>query len=89
MLPHPLTNFEIEKYFQDESWLSGVYSKNNLPKIKDGHTQSNLHEYKLIGSHWIALYVSVDNVVASNDATYFNSFGAEHIPKQIQKVHRK
>ena len=29
--------------------------------------------------HWIALYVNGENV------TYFNSFGVEHIPKQIKK----
>ena len=31
-----LTNFEIQKYYQNESKFNGVYSKNNLPKIKDG-----------------------------------------------------
>ena len=39
MAPHPLTNFEIEKYYQDEPIFNGVYSRNNLPKkIKDGDT---------------------------------------------------
>ena len=23
----PLTNFEIQKYYQNESWFNGVYSK--------------------------------------------------------------
>ena len=32
MVPHPLTNFEIEKYYQDEPRFNGVYSRNNLPK---------------------------------------------------------
>ena len=36
MLPHPLSNFEIQKYYQNESKFNGVYSKNNLPKTKDG-----------------------------------------------------
>ena len=31
MLPHPLTNFEIQKYFQNKSRLNGVFSRNNLP----------------------------------------------------------
>ena len=36
MLPHPLTNFEIQKYHQNESRTNGVYSTNNmLEKIKD------------------------------------------------------
>ena len=35
MPPHPLTNFEILKYYQTEPKFNGVYSRNNLPKIKD------------------------------------------------------
>ena len=71
MLPHPLTNFEIHKYYQNETRLNSVYSKNNLSKIKDA------------GTHWIPLYVNDNNV------TYFDSFGVEHIPKEIKKIHRK
>ena len=36
MLPHPLSNFEIERYYQNESKFNCFYSKNNLPKIKNG-----------------------------------------------------
>ena len=35
MSPRPLTNFETQKYNQNEPRFNGVYSKNNLPKIKD------------------------------------------------------
>ena len=35
MPPHPLTNFETQNYYQNELKFNGVYSKNNLPKIKD------------------------------------------------------
>ena len=80
MLPHPLTNVEIQKYYQNELKLDGVYSRNNLPKIKDGAYVINLDEYKSIGTHWIALYVNAENV------TYFDSFGVEHIPKEIKKL---
>ena len=34
MLPHPSTNFEIQKY-QNKPKFNGTYSRNNLPKIKD------------------------------------------------------
>ena len=34
--PHPLTNFEIRRYYQNESRFNGVYSRDNLTKIKDG-----------------------------------------------------
>ena len=36
MLPHR-ANFEIKKYYQNELKLNDVYSRNKLPKIKDGH----------------------------------------------------
>ena len=51
MPPHPLTNFEIQKYYQEEPKFTGVYSRNNLPKIKDGAYVVNLNEYKSIGDH--------------------------------------
>ena len=35
--PRPLTNFEIQKYYQNEPRFNGVFSRDNLPKkIKDG-----------------------------------------------------
>ena len=36
MLPHPLKCFEIKTYYQNKHKFNGVFSKNNLPKIKDG-----------------------------------------------------
>ena len=36
MPPHPLANFEVQEYYQDEPRFNGVFSRNNLPKkIKD------------------------------------------------------
>ena len=35
MLPYPLKNLKIHKYYQNEPKFNGVYSRNNLPKIKD------------------------------------------------------
>ena len=29
--PHPLTSFEIQKYYENESRFNGAYSRNNLP----------------------------------------------------------
>ena len=60
MPPHPLTNFEIQKYYQSEPEFND-YPKNNLPKIKDGAYVINLNEFKLIGTHQIALYVNGNN----------------------------
>ena len=58
MPPHPLTNFELQKYYQNEPKFNGLYSRNNLSKIKDGTYIMNLNEYESIGTHWIALYVN-------------------------------
>ena len=75
MSPHSLTNFKIQKY-QNKPQINGVYSRNNLPKIKDGAYVINLDEYKSIGTHWIALYENGNNII------YFDHFGVEHIPKE-------
>ena len=75
--PHLSANFEIQKY-HNLTRIHGVYSRNNLPKIKDGADVINLDEYSNIGTHWIALYV------LNNDVTYFDSFGVQHIPKEIK-----
>ena len=76
MLPHPLTNFEIQKYYKIEPRFNSVFSRENLPKIKDGAHVINLDEYSDIGIHWVALYVQ-----NNNNVIYFDSFGVEHIPK--------
>ena len=78
MPPHCLTNFEIEKYYQNELRFYGVYSRDNLTEIKDGAYVINLDEYSDIGTHWVASYVN------NNDVIYFDSFGVEHIPKDIK-----
>ena len=81
MTPHPLTNFEIQAYYQNEPRFIGVYSRDNFPdKIKYGAYVINLDEYSDIGTHWIALYANNKTI------TYFDSFGIEHIPKEIKKV---
>ena len=78
MPPHPLTNFDIEKYYQNESRFNGVYFRDNLAKTKDGAYVINLDEYSDIGTHWVALYV------CNNYVTYFDNFGVEHIPKEVK-----
>ena len=50
MLPHPLANFEIQKYYQNEPKVNGVYSRNNLPKVKVGAYVTSLVNYKSIGT---------------------------------------
>ena len=88
MPPYPLTNFEIQKHYQNEPRFNGVYSRVNSPEqssaecnsveTKDGTNIINLDEYSDIGTHWVILYVQ------NNDVTYFDSFGVKHIPKEIK-----
>ena len=84
LLPfHPLTNIELSEYYSHEPRFNGVYSRDNLPKItKKGAYVINLDEYENTGTHWIALFIK------TNEFIYFNSFGIEHIPKEINKFIR-
>ena len=57
-----------------------MYSRNNLPnKIKKGAYVINLDEYEKTGTQWVALFVKPKYTV------YFDSFGIEHVPKEINK----
>ena len=53
-------------------------------KIKDGAHVINLDEYGDTGTHWIALFSTKLEVI------YFDSFGIEHVPKEIENftVHK-
>ena len=52
MLTHPLTNFEIQKYHQNEPRFNRVYCRNKLPnKIKGGAYVINLDEYSDVATH--------------------------------------
>ena len=76
----PLTNIEISEYYANEPRFKGVYSRNNLPnKIKKGAYVINLNEYENTGTHWVSLFVKAKKVI------YFDSFGIEHIPEEINK----
>ena len=80
MPPHPLANFEIREYCENEPRFNGVFATDNLPKtIQNGAYVINLNEYADVGTHWIALYSK------NNEDVYFDSFGVEHVPKEIKR----
>ena len=80
MLPHLLTNFEMQKYDQNEPRFNRVFSRDNLAnKIKDGYYVINLNEHEDVGTYWIALFCR------KNEIVYFDSFGVEHVPKETEK----
>ena len=81
MPAHPLTNFEIQKYYQNEPRFNGVFSRNDLRlKIKDGAYFINLDGYADVGTHWIALFCN------RNEIVYLDSF--EHVPEEIKEFVR-
>ena len=73
-----LSEFEIQKNYQNESKLDGVYSRNNLPKIKDGVYIINTDEYESIKTHWTAWYEH------GNIIMYFDSFGVNIFQKRFE-----
>ena len=80
MPPHPLINFEIQKYYQNEPRFYGVFLRSNLlKKIKDGAYVINLDEYEDVGTHWIAFFCN------RNEIVFFDIFGVEHIPEEIKE----
>ena len=77
--PHPLTNFEIQKY-ENKSGFNGVFSRDNLPKTtKNGAYIINLDEFADVGRHWVALFCRKTEYV------YFDSFDVEHVPEEIKE----
>ena len=78
--PWLLTNFEIQKYYQNEPRFNGVYSRNNLPKrVKDGAYVINLDDYADVDTHWIALFCNRSEIV------YFDTFGVEDVLEEIKE----
>ena len=80
MLAHPLTNFEIQMYYQNQPRFKGIFSRDNLSKkIKDWAYVINLDEYVDVGTHWIALFCR------KNETVYFNSLRFEHVTEEIKE----
>ena len=46
VLLHPLSNIKITKYFNYEPRFNGIFSRNALPRIKDGEYDINLNNKK-------------------------------------------
>ena len=50
MLPYPSTNFEIRKNYQNRPKFNDVYSRNNLPSIKDGTYIVNIDKCRSVSN---------------------------------------
>ena len=82
MEPHPLTNFEIQKYYRNDPKFDCVYSHDNLQiEIKVGAYVINLHDYAKL-----ALIGLLCMLVISSHVTYFNNFGIEYITKYFHHI---
>ena len=53
------------------------FSRNNLPKIKDGFYVINLDDKKSKETHWVSLFIN------KNTAVYFDSFRVIYIPQEV------
>ena len=62
----------------NEDLMVNILEISYQKKIKKGAYVINLDEYENTGTHWIALFVKTNEVI------YFDSFGIEHIPKEIE-----
>ena len=45
MPSYPLINFEMQRFYQNEPKFNGIYSRNNLLKMKEGTYVINLDEF--------------------------------------------
>ena len=82
MPPHPLTNFEIQRYYENKPRFNGVFPRKNLPKIKHGTYVINFDEYADVGMQWIALFYN------RNEIVYFDSFDVEQVPEKTEEFVR-
>ena len=69
-----MINIEITNYFNYEPRYNDVFSRNKLPRMKDGAYVINLDDKNSKGTHLVSL------IIDRNLAVHFDSFGIEHIP---------
>ena len=75
---------KVSKYFENDCRFNGVFSRNNLPRIKDGAYVINLDDKKGKGTHWVSVFID------RSLAVYFDSFGIEYIPQEaLNKIRDK
>ena len=78
--PHPLTNYEIQKYYQNGPRVNGAFSRDNVPKkTKDETYVINVDEYGNACTHWIDLFCNRSEIL------YLYSFEVGHVPEEIKE----
>ena len=72
-------------YFKDVKGFNEVFSRNNLPKLKNGAYVINLGHSEYTRTHWVVIFVKKDKFFEFPEVIYFDSFGIEYIPKEIME----
>ena len=65
--------------FKNIKGFHGVFSRNNLTKIKNGAYIISLDHSKNTGTHWVFIFIK------NNEVIYFDSFVVEYIPEEIME----
>ena len=63
----------MAKYFNYKPRFNGVFSKDNLPRIKNGVCVINLDDKHSKGTHWVSLFIDIITAV------YFDKFITNNI----------
>ena len=70
-------HLKISKRYENDCRFNGVFSRNNLIRIKDGVYAINSDDKKSKGAHWVSFFIY------RNISVYFDSFGIEYIPQEV------
>ena len=74
----------MTKYFNYERRFNGVFSRDNLPRMKDGVYVIILYDQQSKGTNWVSLFID------RNLEVYLYSFGIEYIlPELLNKIKDK
>ena len=75
-----ISNFKINEILKNNKNYIAVFSKNNVPKLKNNEsTIINLADSNDVGTYWIGMKF------INNKLFYFNSYGIPFIPDIIKK----
>ena len=76
---HPLSNIEITKYFNYKPSFNCVFSRNNLPRMKNKSVCDKSRWQKSKETHWDSLFID------RNTVYHIDSFGIRYISEVVLK----
>ena len=72
-----MSNIKITKYFNYRHRFNGIFSRDNLTRIKNETFIINIDDKQSIGAHWVSLFTD------RNTTMYFDSLSIEYIPQEV------